>query len=264
MKIDHFYKASSIEDAYEVLTKNSKNAIIAGGAWMRLSSKEIDTAIDLSELGMDKVVVEDDFIIIGAMTTLHSVESNQDILQLGNGILSQAIHKIMGITIRNLATIGGSVIGKYGFSDILTPLLVLDTTLEFYRKGKISLEEFLDSKDKEPDILINILLKKQNTKGYFYKMKKNSLDFAVVNVAVSNTNGDYKIAVGARPSITHLAKEAMHFMNQQKVISDVVILEAVEIAMNEYKFGSNSRASEEYRKQIAAVYVQRGLNEVTR
>ncbi|MBU1019633.1 MAG: FAD binding domain-containing protein [Firmicutes bacterium] len=264
MRINNYHKAVSLEDAYEVLKKNGQNSIIAGGAWMRLSSKEIETAIDLSNLGLDQIVLADNSIKIGAMATLRDVESSDLVQALGDGILCQAIHKIMGVSIRNLATIGGSVIGKFGFSDIMTPLLVLETTLEFYKKGKISLEDFLESKDREPDILLHIYLKKQDTSGYFYKMTKNSLDFAVVNVAISKTNNQFKIAVGARPSIAHLAQNAMNYLNGEKVINDEVISKAVEIAMQEFKFGTNSRSSEEYRSQIAAVYINRGLNEVNK
>ena len=72
-----------------------------------------------------------------------------------------------------------------------------------------------------------------------------------------------KIAVGARPSISILAVESMKFINAQSVITDEVIEETAKKVVEELKFGTNSRGSQEYREQLAYVYVKRGLKEVT-
>lgn len=262
MKINNYLKAESLEQAYDLLNENKLNAIVAGGAWMKLTSKEIEVAIDLENLNLNTIVENEKSFEIGSMVTLRQVEKHEGLNKHFNGILNNALHHVMGISIRNLATIGGSIIGKYSFSDIFAPLLVLDVDLVFYKKGKISLEDYLVSRNQEKDILVKVVIKKASGKGYFYKMQKTSLDFAVVNVAVSKQGDTFKIAVGARPSIAKLAVEAMHFINSAKNVTEEVICETAEKAISELKFGTNSKASEEYRANVALAYIKRGLREV--
>ena len=264
MKINNYHFANSLEEAYNMLNENKQNAIVAGGAWMKLSSKEISTAIDLGNLGLDQIVETKDAFEIGCMTTLRQIEKQEGLLGHYNGILNEALSGIMGVPIRNLATIGGSVIGKYSFSDILTPLLVMNVDLEFYKKGIISLEEYLVSKDRSKDVLVKVIIKKEKGKGYFHAMKKSSLDFAVVNVAVSKQGDKFKIAVGARPSLTKFAEEAMKIVNTASKVTEEVIQEAALKAGEELKFGTNSKASEEYRRNISMAYIKRGLREVSK
>lgn len=263
MKVNSYQTVKSLEEAYNLLLENNQNTIVAGGAWMRLSSKVIETAIDLSGLGIDQIVETNDSFEIGSMATLRQIEKDGELMKHYNGVLGKALKTIMGVSIRNLATIGGSIIGKYSFSDVLTPLVVMNVELEFYKKGKISLEEFLISKDRSKDILLKLIIRKEDGRGYFHKMQKTSLDFAVVNVAVSKQGDTFKIAVGARPSIVKFADEAMKFINSEKEVTEEVILETAAIAGAELKFGTNNKATEEYRRNISMVYIKRGLREVT-
>ena len=60
---------------------------------------------------------------------------------------------------RNGATVGGSVFGRYGFSDILTCMMMLDVQVELYQRGRISLEEFAKL-PYDRDILVQVILKR--------------------------------------------------------------------------------------------------------
>ena len=111
------------------------------------------------------------------------------------------------------------------------------------------------------DIITKIIIKKSDAKCYFYKMKKSALDFAVVNVAISKLDS-FKIAIGARPSVALLANEAMEYINSQEHVTDEVIEKTSELVKEGIKFGTNSKATKEYRKEIASVYVKRGIKEV--
>ncbi|WP_105617461.1 FAD binding domain-containing protein [Vallitalea okinawensis] len=262
MNIRTYHKVDSIDEAYTLLTANSRATIIAGGAWLKLSPKEVDPAIDLSPLKLDEIIETEDAYEIGCMTTLRQLEKNASLKSHYNGILTRSIGTIMGVPIRNIATIGGTIAGKYGFSDLITPLLVLDTELVFYKKGQISLNTFLSSKDFQKDILLKIIIHKNTGKGYFYSMKKTSNDFPILNIAVSETGNQFKVAVGARPGSAKLAGAAMDYLNRQPKITDEVIREGAHIAAEELTFGSNIRGSQEYRQELCRVLVRRGLEEV--
>ena len=67
---------------------------------------------------------------------------------------------IVGTQFRNGATVGGSIFGRFGFSDILTCLLALDTYVELYHAGVIALSEFVEM-PRDNDILVRIIIKKR-------------------------------------------------------------------------------------------------------
>jgi len=264
MEIANYFKANTIEEAYERLNAEASNIIIGGGAWLRLSNKVVDTVIDLEHVGLNKINENKTSIEIDAYVTLREVEKNKAIANLFNGIVNNGVNGIMGVALRNLVTVGGSVVGKYSFSDFITPLLAMNTEVVLYKAGKMSLEDFLKLRSKEKDILTKVIIHKENGNGYYYKMKKTGLDFAIINVAVTKSKGIFKIVVGARPSIAAFAVKAMEFINKQKVITDEIIEKTAKIAIEELKFGTNSKASSEYRTEIAKVYIKRGLKEVTK
>ncbi len=264
MEIVNYFKAKTLEEAYEKLQENSANLIIGGGAWLRLSSKTVNTAIDLEHVGINQIIETKETFEIGAYTTLREVERNEALKNYFSGIINQGISGIMGVALRNLVTVGGTIAGKYSFSDFITPLLTVNTEVVLYKAGKMKLEDFLKYRSKEKDIVVKIIIQKEETLGYYYKMKKTGIDFAVLNVGVTKTAGKYKIVVGARPSLAAFATQAMEFINHQKVVDDKVILATAEIATKELKFGTNSKASKEYRTELAKVYIKRGLKEVTK
>ena len=261
MEIKEFFKPQSLNEAYEVLNANANNKIIGGGAWIKISLKKVDTLISLEELNLDYIKEEEDSYEIGSMTSLRDLELHEGIKFLADGILSQAINNIMGITVRNIATIGGSVMGKFAFSDLLGVLQVLDADLVFYNSGVISIEDFVNMKKIPKDILLSLRIKKQNSKGYFKKIAITHLDFSILNLAISY-NDCIKIAIGSRPNIAIRARKTEVFLNGLDKINDSSLNEAIEIAIDEIKLGDNSRGSKDYRELLMKTYLKRGIREV--
>ncbi len=262
MEIKNYLTPDNLEEVYQILCADKKNQIIAGGAWLKLSLKKADTLISLDNLGLNKIEEKSDFIEIGSMVTLREIETDEKVNKLFDGILSDAVSRIMGMNIRNQATLGGSVMGKFAFSDILPVLLVMDTKLKFYKQGEISLEEFLNKTRIETDILEKVLIKKETGKGFFKKAAITALDFSIVNIAISKNALGFKIAIGSRPQIAKLASETMKYLNDLETVTESEIEEASMMAVNEMVFSNNNRSSKEYRENLARVYVKRGLKKV--
>ena len=82
------------------------------------------------------------------------------------------------------------------------------------------------------------------------------------NVSVSNTNGNFKICVGARPQRATVAVKASEFLSNNELNNENII-KASKIAAEELSFGSNMRASREYRKAICISLVKNALMEVS-
>lgn len=263
MEIKNYYVPTSLDDALFVLNQSPDNHVFAGGAWIKNTIKKMDTAIELSSLVGSTIKEYPDIIEIKAMCTLHELEASPILNHYFGGIVAKASQSIMGITVKNIATIGGTIAGKYSFSDLLTVLLALDVTLVFHQKGQVKLSEFLYTNYPQKDILLSINIDKNNTLGYFHKVSRTSLDFAIINVAVTNFNGHYTIVVGARPGTAAYAIKAMNYLSHLNHLTDEEIEKASEIAADELSFASNFRGTKDYRKILASVYVKRGLKAVS-
>lgn len=256
MKVKKFKRAESLDEAYNALLSGS--VIIGGGAFMHLSDNEV-SLVDLSKLNLSFIKENEDSIEIGAYTTLKEIEDSSILSSYFNGILSKTSGIIAGVQVRNIATIGGCIGGRYGFSDILTCLLALNAQVELYNAGKISLEEFLNNREIK-DIVLKVIIDKNNKKAAFFNMRNSFSDFSVLNAAVCKDE-DIKIAVGARPLNAALARQAMEYLKENE-LSYENIKKAAEIASSTLNFGDDLRASSDYRRELCKTLVERALLEV--
>lgn len=257
MKIASYERPRSIEQAYGMVLKGG--TAVGGGTWLKLMPKKDCRAIDLSLLGFNEIEQTDEGIEIGSMVTLRQLERNPLLQTYMTGIIPHAIQQIMGVPFRNIATIGGTVVGRYGFSDLITPLLAADAILVFHEHDKLSLASFLDSPYKGKDILIKIILPHSEGEGTFMTLKKTSNDFPILNVSVTCIEGNYRVVVGARPSVASLAFESMALLNndQETTNKNEIAKMAGVLASAELKFGTNSRGSSAYREAVCKSLVER-------
>ena len=258
LRANNYYKATSLDDAYQKLKDNPKNAIIAGGLWMKKTGLSYETLIDLSELHLDEIKVIKDEIHVGALVSLRDFETNPEIKKLNGGATSFGVSEVVGPAFRNTATIGGSIFGRFPFSDVIASLLPLEVTVKLYPEQSYSLEEFLNIKGKVDGILTEIVIKKEEGKGYFHKVKATSLDFPMVNISISKRNNKHYIAVGSRPLVASLARKAMEAADKGE------FKEAAKLASEELSYLDSNNISKAYRQDLVKVYVLRGLEEVNK
>ena len=124
LKIKEYVKAESLEQAYELNQKRT-NCILGGMLWLKMSNRNVQKAIDLSGLGLNQIEETEEEFRIGCMTTLRELECHERLNQWCEGAVKDAVSDIVGVQFRNLATIGGSIFGRYGFSDVLTMFLAM-------------------------------------------------------------------------------------------------------------------------------------------
>ena len=239
----------SLEEAYEILMKRKNNIVIGGSAFLRMGEKRIGTGIDLSNLNLNLIEETSD------------LEVSPILNKYFNGVIGNCVKDIIGVQFRNVVTVGASVFSKYGFSDLIVALLSLDTEVELYKGGRVKLEEFLNQKY-EKDILVKVHIKKNNSKSIYKCMRNSRSDYPILNLAISKDDNNFKICVGARPQRATIAKEASEFISNN-ILNEENILKASEIACEELVFGSNMRASKEYRKAICKSLVKSALMEVS-
>ena len=203
MRILNYMKPSTREEAYELISHGG--TVLGGGAWMKLMPKTVDSVVDISGLGLEGIRQAHGVIRMGSMTTLRVMETDPLLTDYLDGMVSKAAGQIMGVQVRNLATLGGTVAGRLGFSDLLTPLLAADARLVFYKHGEISLETYLADPFKDKDLLLEVVLDQKDGRGTYKSLKKTSLDFSVVGIAAVYRDKAIRLSVGARPGVAALA-----------------------------------------------------------
>ena len=144
LKFGTYVRVGNAAEAYELLQKNRNNKIVGGGIWMRLGSRRVATAIDLSACGLDQIEETETEFRIGAMCTLRQLERHAGLNALVNHVFEFAVHDIVGVQLRNTATVGGSIYGRFGFSDVLSAFLALDSYVELTGAGRVPLAEFVN------------------------------------------------------------------------------------------------------------------------
>ena len=256
IKIKEYVMAESLEQAYE-LNQKKRNCIIGGMLWLKMGNRMVPTAIDLSNLGLNTIEENEEEFSIGCMTTLRQLEQHEGLNSYTNGAVSESVRSIVGVQFRNLATIGGSIFGRFGFSDVLTCFLALDTEVELYKGGIISLEEFAKM-ERDNDILVRVIVKKTPGKGSYQSHRNTKTDFPVLAVAADRYGDELKVAVGARPMkavCIHVPAEQLDACTDLKKFAKEL---AVQVPM-----GSNMRGSAAYRTHLAEVLIRRALERIT-
>ena len=279
--IQGYEKVQSLEEAYE-LNQKKNSAIIGGGMWLRLGSRAIGNAIDLSNLELNRIEETEDEFVIGCMTSLRDIECHEGLNQYFHGMMKEALKGIVGTQFRNTATIGVSLYQRFGFSDPLTAFLALDTTVEMYAGGMIPLDEFV-SMNYDRDILVRIHVKKNGRQAAYQSFRNTKTDFPVLAVGVSRLNKQWKITIGARPARAVVAEnseklseklaeslpESLTESMAEKPAggpagdaAEGVIREFAAEVSEKVRFGSNMRASGEYRRMLSEVLIYRAVKDI--
>ena len=219
--------------------------------WLKMSSFQKGTIIDLSGLGLNQIEETENEFQIGCMCTLRQLETNTDLNRYFDGLMREMVRHIVGVQFRNGATVGGSLYGRYGFSDVLTALLVLDTEVELYKAGRISLTEYAKM-PYDNDILVRIIIKKDGRKAAYVTQRRTETDFPLITVAAAKKDDTWYTAVGARPARASLVTEADQGSAE----------ELAEKIADQYRYGTNLRGSAEYRKALAQIYIRRLVDEI--
>src|SRR4030042_724653 len=131
MKAFEYFSPKTIEEVSEILIKYGKEAILmAGGTDLIVRMKEGEISpkflIDLKKIpNPNKIEWDGESIKIGALTTIHQIESSP-IVQEKLEILSKAASVLGSFQIRNKGTVGGNLCHASPSADLAPPLIALD------------------------------------------------------------------------------------------------------------------------------------------
>ena len=270
---NQYVRAQSLDEAYELYQKKP-NFVLGGMLWLKMKNKTLGTAIDLCDLGLDQIDEDENEFRIGAYATLRQIETHEALNAYTHGAIAESVRHIVGVQFRNVATVGGSIWGRFGFSDVMTIFRALGAKVQLHKAGIMDLDEFAALPRTTRDVLVSVIVPK-NAKGIVYLSQRNqSTDFPVLTCAVANRSGRYVAVIGASPYMAEPvwdedgildgladAKSDGNKALTENSESNEKIEKFAGYVAEHIRFGSNIRAGAEYREMICRVLTRRAVTQ---
>ncbi len=285
--IQNYRLVDSLEEAWTLNQKRS-NRILGGMHWTKMSRNPVNTVIDLSRLGLDQIEESDEAFRIGCMVSLRQLETHPGLAAYTEGAMREALRHIVGVQFRNTATLGGSIYGRYGFSDVLTIFLAMDTSVELYKHGLVPLNEYAQG-GFERDVIAHIIVKKSPAHFRYLSVRNSQTDFPVLTCAagvyaetgsMTSPENDpaspallqadcqpgyapaaaVRLCIGARPGRAILLEDANHIFKAP--LTPDAISRFADYAATQVPTQSNLRGSAQYRSHLVRVLTRRALTQI--
>ena len=257
MTIREYKRAESLEEAWQ-LNQKRPNRVLGGMIWLKMENINVGTAIDLSGLGLDTIEETNEGFSIGAMVTLRQLELHPGLAAYTDGAVRESVRHIVGVQLRNLATVGGSLYSRFGFSDVLTIFLALNASVELYKGGVVPLSEYAQ-RPYDRDVLVRLIVKKTPMQLYYQSVRNSQTDIPVLTCAAARLEtGDFCFAIGARP----LRAVRFELPAEPALAAEQLAAQFAESIKAQIVTGSNMRGSAEYRRHLAGVLTKRAVLEL--
>ena len=270
---NQYVRAQSLDEAYELYQKKP-NFVLGGMLWLKMKNKTLGTAIDLCDLGLDQIDEDENEFRIGAYATLRQIETHEALNAYTHGAIAESVRHIVGVQFRNVATVGGSIWGRFGFSDVMTIFRALGAKVRLHKAGIMDLDEFAALPRTTRDVLVSVIVPK-NAKGVVYLSQRNqSTDFPVLTCAVANRSGRYVAVIGASPYMAEPVWDEegiLDCLSDAKTDGNAALTDNSEsnakidkfagYVAEHIRFGSNIRAGAEYREMICRVLTRRAVTQ---
>ena len=268
---------TTMAEAVDLLAEHQDEAsVLAGGQSLiplmalRLARPAVLIDINgLSELSL--VAVEDGWVTIGAMTREYVAE---DSATIGDTVplLAAALPLIGHEAIRSRGTIGGSLAHADPAAELPAVARALDA--EFVVRGQAGervvpaadwFEGYLATSRRPDEILAEVRFPaaRPGTGVAFLEVARRHGDFAIVGLAVSLTLADgvirdARLAFAGVSDVPVRAAEAEDLLVGERPSAEL-FAQAARVATADLDPPADLNGSPEYRKQIAATLVRRGL-----
>ncbi len=129
--IKEYHRPQGLADAVALLQRqDTKTVALGGGTWlMGEGPRDVEAVVDIVNLGLNKIIVEDNLVRIGSgVTHQHLVEHDLVGKAAASAlhIIGETAEAMSGLNIRNRATIAGAIVTADSSSPLVTALLACD------------------------------------------------------------------------------------------------------------------------------------------
>jgi carbon-monoxide dehydrogenase medium subunit len=263
-----------VGDALRLLARPDWHSVpLAGGTWLVAQrDPAVEAVVDLSALNLAFIEWRGRRLRLGAMTHLQSLVASPQTRRLANGLLAEAARHAAPRAIRNVATLGGTLVSGRSASEIALALLALDAQVVIRAPARraVSLDAFLIHRAEylpATGLILEVVVPPIPTHAgaALAEINRTPRDRAIVNAAaLVARKGDVcrmaRLALGgvAPDPIRLPSVEAM--LIGQVLEQDLLarIAHDVSAAIDS---PSDARASAEYRREMAGVVAARALRQ---
>ncbi len=265
-----YVRPASLAAAIGLLHRDHARLVGGGTDVILRLPPDVDTLIDLSDLGLDTIVEMDDGTYIGSMATLTAILEHPGLARLLDGYVASMMRQVGSPLLRNLATIGGHI-ARGRISDVIPVLLTLDARVGVYDGAdhSLGLEEYLEAgAGRSGTIVTHVMIPHPapGTAAEFLKFGRTAFDLALLNCACLATVSQghvttARVVIGETPHLgSRLASVERLLVGSD--LGPAVIEDAAELARSAVAAGSDLRASAAYRRQLAFVATKRCLTAI--
>ncbi len=130
--LTHYHRPTEMDEALALLARTDVRLVpLAGGtalipALETRELREVEGVVDLAHLGLDRIQAHSDGIRIGAMVRLADLMEHPVVGGLAHGLLRRTAACEGPVNLRNMATVGGTVVTAHPDSELYAALLALD------------------------------------------------------------------------------------------------------------------------------------------
>jgi carbon-monoxide dehydrogenase medium subunit len=249
-----YARASDIEHALELLGEADAKAIAGGQSLipvMKLRIARPSLVVDISRLDLRGVEERDGALHIGALTTWADLGTSEALARPGLEAIAECAYGIGDLQVRNLGTIGGSIVHADPASDMPTVLLALGARLHVRSPdgerqaalADILVGPFMTSLGAQELVThVVVPVPTQGSGSAYASVEHPASGFALAGAAAYTTPDEQTVAltgVGATPFLLP-AGEPLDAIAKAQIFGD--------------RF-----ASEEYRRELAVVVAERAL-----
>ena len=272
-----YYRASSVAEAGELLTKHPGAKLLAGGhsliPLLKLRLAAPAAVIDIGRIGELRGITTNGGLTIGALTTHTELASSTDVKQRAEA-LAEAASQVGDPAVRNRGTIGGNIAHADPASDLPTVLAALGATINVIGPNgerSVNTNDFFQgvmmTSLGENEVLTSIQIPAAaSSQGSAYeKFSHPASRYAVIGVAaavtiIGGTCSAASITVGGLVPVPIHCSAVEQALTGQK-FSQETILKAAEAVSNDLgnDLLGDVYASAEYRKSVTPVYVSRAV-----
>jgi xanthine dehydrogenase iron-sulfur cluster and FAD-binding subunit A len=274
-----YYCPRSLEEALEILAQREGEVRpIAGGTEILLRAREgsvdLGALFDVSNVPELKGIEErDDGILVGAASS-HSEIAASAVLKLWAPTLAEASASLGGPQIRNRGTLGGNIATGSPLSDTIPALLVSEAVVDLVsvssRRG-VPIEDFFDAPGStvlaRDELIVGVTIpKRPGVRGAFLRVgQRQSLSWAKVSVAAAMTfrqgRPDWaRVAIGAvGPRVVRATETEKALLSG----GHEGLRKAREAIGAEAAAHTDRRSSEDYRREIAGVLLERAVRRLS-
>ena len=242
-----YLRPKTVDEALEQL---ASGVPLGGGTTLTPRRFQLETVIDLQDLGLSDLEEAGGKVTAGAACTLQQIVEAEGMVAPQ---LAEACRREAAWNLRNMATIAGAVLACDGRSPLASALLAVGAkALLTPGEETLGLDDLLDRRPLDPEVLVIGFTWKTKASLRYEQVARTPADRPIVAAAVGRPDGSaYRVVLagyGARPIRVTRAEKALGAGDPAA---------AGKAAAAAYANAGDALAGAAYRSHVAGVLVRR-------